>query len=64
MKLWMQKNRNLGYAVLNEKVIDDAFIVFPKGPVIYSIYRIYGYNGLNVYPKNAFELDQKYLKVF
>lgn len=53
-----------GYAVLNERVIDDVFIAFPKGPVVYSIYRDYRYNGLNAYPKNAIELDQKYLKLF
>lgn len=51
------------YAILDEKMIDDKFVAFRNGPVVYSIYRDYRYNGLNRYPKNEVQIDDKYSKI-
>ena len=37
------------YCIKKENLIDEDFIAFPNGPVVYSIYRDYRYNGLNSY---------------
>lgn len=36
--------------VENENLFDDDFVAFPNGPVVYSVYRDYRYNGLNSLP--------------
>ena len=42
---------NLMYkCVKNEALIIDDFIAFPNGPVVFSVYRDYRYNGLNELP--------------
>ena len=51
------------YAVLNEKMISDEFVAFPNGPVVYSVYRDYRYNGLNRIPSEDIEVDDKFLKI-
>lgn len=38
------------YCVEKENLLDEEFIAFPKGPVIFSIYRDYRFNGLNIMP--------------
>ena len=45
---------NLMYiCVEKEKLISDDFVAFPNGPVVYSIYRDYRYNGLNELPSES-----------
>lgn len=45
---------NLMYkCVENELLINDNFIAFPNGPVVYSIYRDYRYSGLNALPSKC-----------
>lgn len=42
---------NLMYhCIKNEDLIKDKFVAFPNGPVVYSVYRDYRYNGLNKLP--------------
>lgn len=40
----------LYYCVTGDTLIDEEFIAFPNGPVVFSVYRDYRYNGLNQYP--------------
>lgn len=42
-----------------ENLIADDFIAFPNGPVVFSIYRDYRYNGLNRLPETLPPLDKK-----
>ena len=45
---------NLMYrCVVNDRLISDDFIAFPNGPVVYSVYRDYRYNGLNSLPSHS-----------
>ena len=45
---------NLMYrCVEDDRLISDDFIAFPNGPVVYSVYRDYRYNGLNSLPSNS-----------
>lgn len=45
---------NLMYrCVENDRLISDDFIAFPNGPVVYSVYRDYRYNGLNSLPSHS-----------
>jgi len=42
---------NLMYnCIKNEDLIREKFVAFPNGPVVYSVYRDYRYNGLNRLP--------------
>ncbi len=42
---------NLMYkCVEDERLISDDFVAFPNGPVVYSVYRDYRYNGLSALP--------------
>lgn len=55
---------NLMYFCINgENMISDDFIAFPNGPVVFSVYRDYRYNGLNQPPQQAPALDANYCKV-
>jgi len=38
------------YCVEKENLLDEEFIAFPKGPVVFSIYRDYRFKGLNAMP--------------
>lgn len=51
------------YAVLGEKMIEDEFVAFPNGPVVYDIYRDYRYNGLNSFPQSDIKVNEKYEKL-
>lgn len=49
---------NLMYqCVENDRLISDDFVAFPNGPVVYSIYRDYRYNGLNQMPSHCPVID-------
>lgn len=55
---------NLMYhCVYGEDMLDEGFVAFPNGPVIFSVYRDYRYNGLSQLPRKSPELDKKYEKV-
>lgn len=55
---------NLMYYCINkENLIDEEFVAFPNGPVIYSVYRDYRYNGLNSLPKEIITPNELQLKV-
>lgn len=51
------------YCVNDENLIEDSFVAFPNGPVVYSIYRDYRYNGLNAYPQSVISPDRKQGKI-
>lgn len=51
------------YSVYGSSFISDDFIAFPNGPVIFSIYRDYRYNGLNMIPSRLEPIDAEYEKV-
>lgn len=38
------------YCVEKATLLDEGFVAFPNGPVVYSIYKDYRYNGLNLMP--------------
>lgn len=38
------------FCMRQENLIEEDFIAFPNGPVVYSVYRDYRYNGLNRLP--------------
>ena len=42
------------YCINRELLIEDDFVAFPKGPVIFSIYKDYRYNGLDEIPADDF----------
>ena len=45
---------NLMYKCIEkDNLISDEFIAFPNGPVVYSIYRDYRYNGLSILPSEC-----------
>lgn len=55
---------NLMYrCVHNENLINEDFIAFPNGPVVFSVYRDYRYNGLNRILSNVSIPDERQLKV-
>lgn len=47
------------YCVHKKNLIADEFIAFPNGPVVFSIYRDYRYNGLNKLPQELATLDEE-----
>lgn len=51
------------FCISGENMISDDFIAFPNGPVVFSVYRDYRYNGLNQLPQQAPALDANYCKV-
>lgn len=51
------------YCVHGTSFISDEFIAFPNGPVIFSIYRDYRYNGLNAIPSHLEPMEKEYEKV-
>lgn len=56
----------LYYCVNGENLISDDFVAFPNGPVVYSVYRDYRYNGLNSLPPQkpqVAEKQQKFLEI-
>lgn len=55
---------NLMYRCVHKAdLIQDEFVAFPNGPVIYSVYRDYRYNGLNKLPKSILQLDVEQEKI-
>lgn len=57
---------NLMYRCVNhENLINESFVAFPNGPVVYSIYRDYRYNGLNKLPAkdDIVELNKEQKKI-
>ncbi len=55
------------YSVSKKHLINDSFIAFPNGPVVYKIYKDYRYNGLDHYQNDVFlglkEQEQKVLDI-
>lgn len=51
------------YCVHGGNMICDDFVAFPNGPVVFSVYRDYQYNGLNVMPDRIIMLDSEYEKI-
>ena len=55
---------NLMYVcVAKERLISDEFVAFPNGPVVYSVYRDYRYNGLNTPPSQVPSIEGVQRKV-
>lgn len=55
---------NLMYhCIYNENLISDDFVAFPRGPVIFSIYRDYRYNNLGRSMQYDVNPDKKELKI-
>lgn len=55
---------NLMYhCIYNENLISDDFIAFPRGPVIFSIYRDYRYNNLGRSVQYDVNPDKKELEI-
>lgn len=50
------------FCISGETMISEDFIAFPNGPVVFSVYRDYRYNGLNRLPQQAPMLDKTYCK--
>ena len=51
------------YCITNEQLISDEFVAFPNGPVVFSVYRDYRYNGLNSLPQQVISPNEEQLKV-
>lgn len=51
------------YCITNENLISDEFVAFPNGPVVFSVYRDYRYNGLNSLPQEIITPNETQLKV-
>lgn len=51
------------YCINNENLISEDFIAFPNGPVIFSVYRDYRYNGLNSLPQQIITPTEFQLKI-
>ena len=51
------------FCIKNENLVDEDFIAFPNGPVVYSVYRDYRYNGLNSYVSDISINDETACKV-
>ncbi len=41
------------YCVDHKVLFDEAFVAFPNGPVVFSVYRDYRYHGLNLLPQQC-----------
>lgn len=41
------------YCVDHKVMFDEAFVAFPNGPVVFSVYRDYRYHGLNLLPRQS-----------
>lgn len=56
---------NLMYSCVNDdNMIEDEFIAFPNGPVVFSIYRDYRYNNLSMLPhEEPLISDPEYIKI-
>lgn len=55
---------NLMYYCINkEALINEEFIAFPNGPVVFSVYRDYRYNGLNALPQSIITPTEAQSKV-
>lgn len=51
------------YCISEENMIEDDFVAFKNGPVVYSVYRDYRYGNLSLLPNSIESFDDKYLKV-
>lgn len=51
------------YCINNENLINEDFIAFPNGPVVFSVYRDYRYNGLNSLPQQIITPTEIQLKI-
>lgn len=40
------------YSISGKSLLDEDFVAFPHGPVVYEVYRDYRYNGLDEYPQS------------
>lgn len=55
---------NLMYYCVDHKVLyDEGFVAFPNGPVVFSVYRDYRYNGLNALPPQSPRIEGRQGKV-
>lgn len=41
------------YSISQKNLLDEDFVAFPNGPVIYKVYKNYRYNGLDEFPDNV-----------
>lgn len=53
----------LYYCIHSQNLIEDDFVAFPNGPVIYAIYRDYRYNGLDKLPKELPPVEKEQEKI-
>lgn len=56
----------LYYCVNKRNLISDDFIAFPNGPVIFSVYSDYRYNGLDTLPSSSPEIaseEEQFLNI-
>lgn len=51
------------YCVNKNNLIDEKFVAFPNGPVVYSVYRDYRYNDLDKMPDKVEDFDKESLKI-
>lgn len=51
------------HCVNQKKLIDEDFIAFPNGPVLFSVYRGYRYDGLNALPMHCPVIEEAKQKV-
>lgn len=51
------------YCINNKNLINEDFIAFPNGPVVFSVYRDYRYNGLNSLPQQIITPTEIQLKI-
>lgn len=47
------------YAVHKEKMLNEDFVAFPNGPVVYGVYADYRYGGLDSYVKDPIVIPDK-----
>ncbi len=51
------------YCINNENMISEEFVAFPNGPVVFSVYRDYRYNGLNKLPHQVVMPNEMQAKI-
>ncbi len=45
------------YCVDHNVMLDEGFVAFPNGPVVFSVYRDYRYHGLNLLPRQSPQIE-------